>query len=90
MGLTWFASEDYGRAEAEFNRAIEDAGWPDGDGKEVVHLFSGTSAGRQGRLADARASYLRALELNPDYGRAMLGLAEVGLHEASGSCSESR
>ena len=85
-GLTWFASDDFTRADAEFKRAIDDTGWPDGDGKEVVHLFRGSSAGIQGRLEDARASYLRALDLNPEYGRAMIGLAEVRLHEASRSC----
>ncbi len=86
VGLVRFANKEFTRADAEFKRAIDDAGWPEADGKEVVHLFSGTSAGLQGRLADARASYQRALDLNPDYGRAMIGLAEVRLREVGRSC----
>lgn len=86
-GLTFFSARNFSQAEARFKVAIEDAGWADRDGKEVVYLFHGTAAALQGRLEDARKSYQQALDRNPDYGRAMIGLAEVQLHLSSGRCN---
>jgi tetratricopeptide (TPR) repeat protein len=85
-GLTLFAGNDFSRAQGEFERAIDDGGWDDRDGKEVVFLFRGTAAALQGNLTDARTAYETALGLNPEYGRAMIGLAQVELNGATGGC----
>ena len=69
IGVGYYALTRFDLADAYFN-AVESA-WPDragadaGDrqpgGKEVIYLFLGNTAGKQGKLAEAQAYYNRAL-----------------------------
>ena len=86
IGLSYFSIHDDDSAEPHLVAAVETAGWADADGKEIAHLFLGTVAGRLRNYDEARSAYERALELNPDYSRAMYGLAEVRFQEARGTC----
>jgi tetratricopeptide (TPR) repeat protein len=69
-----------------FHEAEMAVGWNEADGKEVLSLFEGNAALKQGNLAEAQTSYDRALARNPDYSRARLGAAEVLFHASRGSC----
>jgi tetratricopeptide (TPR) repeat protein len=60
--------------------------WGDAPGKEVVYLFRGGAAAVSHRLDDAERWFNEALALNPSYGRARMGLAEVAFQRAKGSC----
>ena len=65
-----------GRAESE----LED--WNDDHGKEILHYFIGREALYLSRddpswLEDAERAYVQALEINPDYARAHIGLGGV-------------
>jgi len=96
IGLSYYSINDLQPAFDHFQAARSNTRWEDRDGKEVLYLFLGNSAGKlataeqgAGRPSDlgaARAFYDRALELNPEYARARLGRAEVLLHEARGNC----
>jgi tetratricopeptide (TPR) repeat protein len=86
LGLSFFRLQQYSEAERHFDGAIGAQGWPDGDGKEILYLFRGSTAGALGDLTEAADWYDRALELNPQFARARLGLAEVRFQEAKGTC----
>lgn len=84
-GLTYLYQPNYVQAGALLQRAVDNKGWPDGDGKEVVWLFRATVAILNHEFPLARSAYERALQVNPEYGRAMFGLGEIDLME-SGTC----
>jgi tetratricopeptide (TPR) repeat protein len=86
LGLSFFRLQRYGEAASHFDGAIGAEGWPDGDGKEILYLFRGSTAGALGKLTEAADWYDRALTLNPQFARARLGLAEVRFQEAKGTC----
>jgi tetratricopeptide (TPR) repeat protein len=86
LGLSFFRLQQYSEAERHFDGAIGAQGWPDGDGKEILYLFRGSTAGALGKLPEAAGWYDRALKLNPQFARARLGLAEVRFQEAKGTC----
>lgn len=89
VGLSYFVEvpADYRSAEEAFQMAADEREWLDDDGKEVLYLFLGNTAGKLGELDAAERNYQRALELSDDlYARAHLGLAEVTYQRARGTC----
>jgi tetratricopeptide (TPR) repeat protein len=86
IGLSYFTLDDFVEAESHIEGAAKTEGWEDRDGKEVAYLFLGSARGEQGNLAEAREAYDRALGLNPEYSRALYGLAEVRFQESKGTC----
>jgi tetratricopeptide (TPR) repeat protein len=88
-GLTWLALKQYPKSQADFQIAVDSAGWPNSDGKEVVYLFRGTAAAASGDLDLAESSYARSVELNGEYGRALYGLGLVDVMRA-GRCESGK
>ena len=88
LGLSFFRTQRYQEAERHFDVALGAQGWPDGDGKEILYLFRGSTAGVLGQLPAAADWYERALRLNPDFARAKLGLAEVRFQQSKGTCEK--
>ncbi|HEX2222170.1 MAG TPA: CHAT domain-containing protein [Candidatus Limnocylindria bacterium] len=88
LGLSYFVNGEYEDAERHLATAAATEGWDDADGKEVAYLFLGTARGKQDELDDARSAYERALALNPEYARAVYGLAEVRFQESNGTGCE--
>jgi tetratricopeptide (TPR) repeat protein len=84
VGLSELRSADYGPADEYLEAAA--SRWGDAPGKEVVYLFRGGAAAVDHRLDDAERWFNEALALNPSYGRARMGLAEVAFQRAKGSC----
>ena len=91
FGLSYFSVDDYELAAGFFQKALEMKGWPDTDGKEVVHLMLGNALIRQAAqvndpalLDEAERHYKKALEMAPDQIRAVLGLASVVQSRAVG------
>jgi len=67
-------------------------GWFKSAGKEVVYLLIGNAYGRQesiekngNSLLPAEQAYQTALEINPDYSRAKIGLASISYLRALGN-----
>jgi tetratricopeptide (TPR) repeat protein len=87
LGLGWYRTNQLDDAASAFAAAKQAHGWDDRDGKEVLYLFTGNTAGKRGDYDAAEAAYQRALKLNPGYARAKLGLGEVYLHQAAPSCT---
>lgn len=77
VGLGYFANGDHSNATKYFQAAESTQGWEQHDGKELLYLFLGTAALHGEDLAAAEAFYTQALQLNPTYARAQLGLGEV-------------
>jgi tetratricopeptide (TPR) repeat protein len=69
-----FAYED---ALAFFEQANDDSLWDLSSGRETLYLFEGNAAARAGLLERAEAAYLRAVEIDPEYARAYIGLGSV-------------
>jgi tetratricopeptide (TPR) repeat protein len=86
LGLSFFRTQRYEEAERHFDVALKAEGWPDDDGKEILHLFRGSTAGMQGELEEAAEWYEKALVLNLGFARGRLGLAEVAFQQAKGNC----
>lgn len=88
IGMSYYVTNNFEQAQQYFEQAKNANGWDDGDGKEVLYLFLGNTAGKQNDLTAAKGYYDRALELEPEYARARLGVAEVIFHQSKGSCEQ--
>ena len=84
VGLGYQALNRAVDAERAFQRAVDVGGWEETAGKELLYLFLGNAAGRRKHYGKAAEWYSKALQLNPQYARAQIGLAEVRYHQASG------
>jgi tetratricopeptide (TPR) repeat protein len=92
LGLAYYTIDDEDGAISFFKKAINEERWLPGDGKHIVHLLLGNAWGLRiskeqspADLPSAKAQYERALEIKPDYGRAMLGLANIYFLQAQGN-----
>ena len=84
IGLAYLTAHDYDKALERFEQATQVNGWKDTDGKEVVYLFLGTAykiRAQEGDLARAHTAYQKAVNLNPEYARAYIGLGNVAYFE---------
>ena len=84
IGLAFFSVDDTEQASNYFHQAEALDGWFKSAGKEVVYMLLGNTYGRQASieksveyLASAGENYETALEIDPSYGRAKIGLAGV-------------
>jgi tetratricopeptide (TPR) repeat protein len=77
IGLAFDANREPGKA-LELLREIEKLpGWADDEGKEILYAFIGREAQRVDRPEEAQSAYEQALNLNPNYARARLGLGHI-------------
>ena len=90
LGLGWYRANQLNEAMAAFAAAESAEDWNARDGKEVLYLFAGNTAGKLGHHDAAKRAYSLALALNPGYARALLGLGEIYLHEAGRNCAPGR
>lgn len=82
LGLAYFSIDNYQDALPYFQRAADESRWRDTAGKEVAYLLLGNAYLQQvarerdpSYLTEASAAYNQALAINPNYGRAKIGLA---------------
>lgn len=86
--VNYYTVKEFDRA-AEAFRAAE-AAWGELGHKELVYLYLGNTAGRLGgpeALAEAARAYEQAIVARPGYPRARVGLAEMTLLRAMGTCA---
>lgn len=93
LGLAWEFSDRPDRALDFFQQAAGVEDWADDEGKEVVYLFIGREAfilWRKGEDMESEAleAFQRALELNPDYVRANIGLGNFYYQKAEGTLGQ--
>jgi len=86
VGLSYYAVDQAQPALDHFEAARSSPGWDDRAGKEVLYLFLGNTAGKLRDFGAADGYYDGALSLNPEYGRARLGKAEVTFQRARANC----
>jgi tetratricopeptide (TPR) repeat protein len=77
LALSYFALQRPDDALAELRSAESNSGWADNEGKYVAYLFIGNMAGKKGDYATAERALKRALEIDPEYARALVGLANI-------------
>jgi CHAT domain len=80
IGLGYFVLDRYDDAQRYFQAAESTKDWDSHDGKEVLYLFLGSTDLVRQDWAGAQEQYTMALALNPEYARALIGLAEVQLN----------
>ncbi len=74
-GLSFYFAHAYENALAFFRQANRDELWQTSStGREVVYLFVGNAAGRANLLSEAEEAYRDALDVEPQYARAYVGL----------------
>ena len=84
IGLGYYLTGRYDRAAHYFEVADGLPGWDPGEGKELLYVMLGNTAGKRGDLDAATQYYAEALAANPEYARAQLGAAEVRLRARCG------
>ncbi len=89
IGLSYYSADNPGKALEYFERADQHPYWPSIDGKETIYVLLGKANVRLASiefttrpLSDARRYYERALEIDPHYVQAQLGLADALYLEA--------
>lgn len=89
MGLAYYSVDRFDDALTYFQKAADEKDWV-GSGREVVYLLIGNAYVRKDSqnqdfadLPQAEQNYQLALENNSDYGRAMIGEANVLYLQAS-------
>lgn len=87
LGLGAFTSGVYDEAALFFAEAAADPSWERSAGLELLLLFRGNTAGKLGDYEEAEQFYRQALAADPEYARALLGLAAVQLQRAKGTCT---
>jgi tetratricopeptide (TPR) repeat protein len=86
-GLAEYQTQDtdsFETARDRFAVAVETGMLGDGRGSEVAHLFLGNAELQLGDFDAAESAYADAREVNPDSGRAALGLASTQYARAAG------
>ncbi len=83
-GLAFYAVRQYPEAQKQFAQAESIKSWEPAEGKEILYLFLGNSVIREEKadLDTAQMYFQQALEIRPDYSRAMIGLANVKYRKA--------
>lgn len=83
-GLAFYAIRQYPQAQEQFSQAEAIESWEPSEGKEILYLFLGNSVIREEEadLDTAQSYFQKALEIRPDYSRAMIGLANVKYRKA--------
>jgi tetratricopeptide (TPR) repeat protein len=87
IGVSYFLIGDYTSAGDHFTLVAERGGWDDRDSKEILYLFQGTTAAHLNDLNGAESWYEQALEVNPEYARALVGLADIQFQRSKGQCA---
>lgn len=78
-GLAFYAIRQYSLAQQQFLQAESFNGWKISEGKEILYLFLGNAILREETpdLDLAQVYFQKALDIQPDYSRALLGLSNV-------------
>jgi tetratricopeptide (TPR) repeat protein len=84
VALSYYYGRQFSRAFREFDQALGSI--KDAATRNLIYLFLGNASIRKQDLPDAGRYYRRALETDPKYGRAQLGLAELEFQRTRGSC----
>ena len=86
VGLGFFKLDDFASAAATLEEgAAGSAAQP--KVQRLSWLFLGSAAAQQNDWPAAQVYYRRALEVDPGYARAALGLAQIKFLQASGGCT---
>jgi tetratricopeptide (TPR) repeat protein len=95
IGLAFYSVDDFENASIYFERAAQEERWLENSGKEIVYLLLGNTYIRWASrdddakyLPDAGKNYDKALQINPDYGRAIVGQSNVLYLSALGKLDE--
>lgn len=88
LGINAYALERFADAQRYFQQADTIGGLGDKDGRVVLALFLGNTAGKLGDVAGARGYYEQALGLDGEYARAQIGAAEVLFQLSRGTCEQ--
>lgn len=76
--MSFYFAHAYEQALTFFRLANRDELWQTSStGREVVYLFVGNAAGRANLLQEAEEAYRNALDVEPQYARAYVGLGGV-------------
>ncbi len=86
IGLSLYTLNRFDAATTYFLASEATEGWDEEDGKEVLYHFLGNTALRLNHLQVAEGYYQHALQLEPEYARSQLGIAEINFHRSRADC----
>ncbi len=92
IGLAYYSVDNFENAALYLEKAAAESRWLETSGKEVVYLLIGNAYVRWASrdndsqyISDAAKNYAEALRIKPEYGRGLVGQANVLYLEALGS-----
>lgn len=77
IGLSFYSIEKYQTSYALLQELVSNPLWADVGGLQLLYVLIGNAAGRSGEINQAEIAYQKALEIDPEYSRAYLGLASI-------------
>ena len=87
VGLSHYGARDYGTAITIFDEIDRLQLMGIDGGAEILYLFLGNAAGRVADLDRAESAYRQALEIDPSYARAQVGVAETTFQRSHNDCA---
>lgn len=76
-GLSYYLIHDYVNSYTNFKKANNDNLWESNEGRQTIYLLEGNAAGRAKMFEESKSAYLNAIEIDPDYARAYIGLGGI-------------
>jgi hypothetical protein len=77
IGLGYYAKRDFEKALTNFQAAEAVKDWEDGEGRQVLYILNGNASIKLDDLEAAQTYYQQAIDLDHEYARGYIGLANV-------------
>ena len=77
LGLSYLAVHQYDSALEAFQSVEKIEGWQEDQGKEVLYALLGFTAGKAKQYDLTRSALQKAIDINPDYARPYIGMANL-------------
>jgi tetratricopeptide (TPR) repeat protein len=90
IGIAYDQAGQPEKALAIFNRALSDLNPPCGGGLEVLQFFIGREQLLLGNSEEAKQAHTEAVNCNPDFARALIGLGDANLQATRALSPEER
>ncbi len=90
VGLGYFAVQDYNKAFESFQSTAETSGLDDAQGKKVLDLMLGIAAYKAGKFDEAAAALQQAIDLDPNYARPYVSMANLSYLRALAPFNQSK
>jgi tetratricopeptide (TPR) repeat protein len=87
-GLSYYFINEFEKALDQFERANDDSRWVSDEGRETIYVLQGNAAFRSELMDEAETAFEAALDIEPEYARAYVGLGSIYYRRSLESVTE--